>query len=115
MSILSKYHHKFKYALQGLTTAIKSEDSMKFHLTVAVIVIGWGIYSHLPLWKWALLFLTIAIVIICEMLNTAIETTIDLCIDSYHPKAKQAKDIAAGAVLIAAIMSVFVGVAIFFW
>lgn len=115
MSIVSKYRNKFRYALQGLITAIKTEDSMRVHLVIAVLVILWGFYTHLPLWKWVILFPTIAVVLICEMINTAIETTVDLCKDSFHPMAKQAKDIAAGAVLIAAIMSIFVGVAIFFW
>jgi len=115
MSVFSKYGHKFKYALQGLITAIRTEDNMKIHLLAAVLVILWGLYAQIPLWKWAVLFPTIALVIICEMINTAIETSIDLIKDSYHPLAKQAKDIAAGAVLVAAIMAVFVGVVIFFW
>jgi len=114
MKLTTKYRKKFKYAFQGIITAVKTEGSMKFHLGAAFAVILWGFYTGLPLWKWAVLILTIALVIICEMFNTAIETTVDLCMDSYHPLAKRAKDIAAGAVLIAAIMAVLAGVVIFF-
>lgn len=115
MGIVSRYRHKFKYAFQGLYAAIKNEASMRFHLAAAVAAVGGGLYFRLPSWKWAALLITIGIVLICEMFNTAIETVVDLYKDSYDPLAQRAKDIAAGAVLVAAVMAVFVGLVIFYW
>jgi diacylglycerol kinase len=113
MKIIAKYRKKFKYAIQGLLVVIKTEDSMKIHMAAAFLVIVLGLYCRLPAWKWAVLFLTIAIVVISEMFNTAVETMINLYQESYHPLAKLAKDIAAGAVLVAAIASVIAGVVVF--
>jgi len=64
--------------------------------------------------EFILLIISISIVIICEMINTAIETTIDLITKEYHPLARIAKNVAAGSVLISALMSIVVGCIIFF-
>lgn len=114
MNILKKYQKKFQYAFLGILTAVKTEVSLRIHLLITVLVIGWGLVIKLPAWKWVVLLLTIGLVLVTEMLNTAIERTVDLFCESYHPKAKQAKDIAAGAVLLAACIAVAIGLVIFF-
>ena len=86
---------------------------MRFHLVAMVSVLYFsGYYSFTPVQQ-AVLYLTIAAVISLELINTAIETTVDLCCPQQHPLAKRAKDAAAGGVLIAAIAAVFVGLRLF--
>lgn len=103
----------FACAIQGLLLVIKTEKNFKIHLIVALGVIVLGLYMELTLWKWAVLILTIAQVLISEILNTALEGCVDLFSLKYHPAAKRAKDIAAGAVLLSAITAVIMGVVIF--
>jgi diacylglycerol kinase len=87
---------------------------MKIHLLAAVLVSMAAWWYELPLDEVAVLFLTIALVITTEMVNTALETIIDLVSPDYHPLAKIAKDAAAGAVLVAALAAVLVGYCLFF-
>lgn len=114
MNKLKYFLDKFIYAAHGVCLAVASEVNMKIHLAVAIIVVLLGFAMRLPLWKWAALIMVISLVIIAEMFNTAIETTVDMYSESYHPMAKRAKDVAAGAVLLAALTAVIMGVVIFF-
>jgi undecaprenol kinase/diacylglycerol kinase (ATP) len=83
---------------------------MRFHAVVAVLVIGAAIFFHVSAIEFAILFIAISSVIIAEMFNTVIELCVDLASPDYHPLAKIAKDVAAGAVLLSAILSVIIGV-----
>ncbi len=103
----------FKYALEGLFTALRQERNMKIHTVAGVIAALCGFYFHLSVTEWLVLTLTIAGVFTAELLNTAIERTVDLYGRDFHPLAKQAKDIAAGACFISALASVIVGMLIF--
>ena len=110
---MKKFFHAFGWALQGIWQAFLAERNMKIHFLATVTVIFAGWYFHVSAWQWLVLLLTIGLVLICEMFNTAIERVVDLCTSEYHPLAASAKNIAAGGVLIAAVIAVVIGGIIF--
>lgn len=106
----------FKFALQGIFISIRTERNMKIHLFVGTMTVLAGLYFKLSPWKWAVLFLIIALVTVAELINTAIEAAVDLYSEnSFNPLAKKAKDVAAGAVLWSAFFAVILGVVIFLY
>ncbi len=104
----------FNYAVTGILSAIKTERNMKIHYFMAFSAIGLSLFFNFNRYEFLALLFAISLVFVAEMLNTAIEKVVDLVTDNYHPLAKLAKDIAAGAVLIAAINSLLVGYLLFF-
>ena len=107
-----KFFRSFRYAMEGLITAVQ-EQNFRFHLVSAVIVLMAGLLTGLSIVEWCIIILVIAIVIGTELINTAIERVVDLASPEIHPLAKQAKDVAAGAVLVFALASVIIGLLIF--
>ncbi len=103
----------FRFAFQGLYAAFKAERNLKIYLGITILLLILSIYFKLAPWEWTVLMLTIGIMFICELINTAIERLVDLVTKEYHPLAKQAKDIAAGACLFFAGVSVVIGIIIF--
>lgn len=103
----------FKYAFEGLATALKDQPNLKFQLCVAVIVLALGFYFSITEFEWLVIVLVIGFVITFELTNTAIEEIVDSFTDQVHPAAKKAKDVAAGAVLAASLTAVAVGLIIF--
>lgn len=103
----------FKYAFSGIWTALKDEPNLKFHFLAAlgVVILAW--YFGLSKAEWLVILLTIGIVISLELTNAAIEEVVDSLVNTEHPSAKIAKDVAAGAVLVSAITAVVVGLLIF--
>ena len=99
----------FRYAAQGLGYATTSQRNFRIHLATAVVVFAMGAALQLDLTRMAVLVLTVAAVLVLELLNTAIEAVVDLAIGRrYHPLARIAKDCAAAAVLVAAISSLLI-------
>ena len=86
---------------------------MKVHISIAIIAIALGIFLHISAVEFAIIFLAIAGVLITELFNTVIELCVDLASPAYHPLAKIAKDVAAGVVLLSAIMSIIIALFIF--
>ena len=109
---IRKFIKSFGYAIQGIVTAMR-EQNFRFHLLSAVIVMIAGLFTGLSIIEWIIIVLVITLVIGAEMFNTAIERVVDLVSPDYHPLAKQAKDIAAAAVLVFAACSVIIGMLIF--
>jgi diacylglycerol kinase (ATP) len=109
-----KLIESFNYAVDGIIHTIKTQRNMKIHFATAILVLFISLFFKLSKFEILLLFFTISLVIIAEMFNTSIEATIDLITDQYHELAKIAKNVAAGAVFIAALNSVIVGYVIFF-
>lgn len=105
--------NSFKYACMGIKSAIKSERNMKIHVLATLIVTALGFILGLDPLEWVACIFSIVIVISSEMLNTAIETIVDLVSPNINPLAKKAKDIAAGSVLVMAIGAFLVGLIIF--
>jgi undecaprenol kinase len=103
----------FTFAIVGILHAIRNERNMKIHTVVAVIVIILGLFYQLSAIEWMLIVFAIGGMLSLELMNTAIERVVDLVTKDFHPLAKQAKDVAAGAVFIYAILSVLIGCIIF--
>jgi diacylglycerol kinase (ATP) len=99
----------FRVALSGVVYTFKTQRHMRFHLYVVLVVILLGMFINLGLRELVVLLFTMSLVMIAEMFNSAIEATVDLVSPNYHPLAKFAKDIAAGAVLITSILAVVIG------
>jgi diacylglycerol kinase (ATP) len=110
---MRKRIRSFGYAGRGIRIVFGSEANMKIHITIAVLVIICGFVFSISLTEWMFCLLCIGLVFGAEMMNTAIENVVDLASPKLHPLAGRAKDIAAGAVLICAIISVIIGLLIF--
>lgn len=106
-------HKSFGYAFEGIFTCIKKERNMKIHCTAALLVTVCGIFFGISYTEWMICLLLFGLVMALELVNTAVEAVVDLVTKERHPLAKIAKDTAAGAVLIAAIMAAVIGVMIF--
>jgi undecaprenol kinase len=102
----------FGYALEGVSYLIRTQRSAQIELAIGLAVLALATWLRIPALEWAVLVLTIALVLAMEALNTAIELAVTLASPALHPQAKAAKDVAAAMVLIAAIASVIVGVVI---
>nr|WP_277881501.1 diacylglycerol kinase family protein [Hymenobacter cyanobacteriorum] len=103
----------FGHAGRGVWSALRSEIHLRFHALATVLVLGLGFYYRLGRLEWALVALAVAGVWTAELLNTAIEALTDLASPDFHPLAGKAKDVAAGAVLLAAAGAVAVGALVF--
>jgi diacylglycerol kinase len=99
----------FRAAFSGLRRLVTSERHFQLHLIAATCAVILAAFLDFSTLEWAILMVTIGLVLVAEGLNSAIERAIDTTTPSFHPLAKAAKDIAAAAVLIAAIISVIVG------
>lgn len=102
----------FRYAWDGIAHVVRTQRNMRIHLLMGTAVVLLGVVLHLAAVEWALLMLCITGVLVAEMGNTLIEALVDLASPGYHPLARRAKDVAAGAVLVTAIGSAAVGLAI---
>lgn len=103
----------FGFAFQGLITFFKTEHNAWIHLLSAIAVIVFGFVYDVSNTEWCWLIVSIGFVFAAEMFNTAIEFLTDLVSPQFHPLAKKVKDVASGAVLIAAITAVVIGLIIF--
>ena len=104
----------FRYAGQGLRYLLVSQHNAWIHLTATVIVVFLGFLCELSSLEWSLVLLCIGFVWTAEAFNTALEALVDLVSPDHHSLAKVAKDVSAGAVLVAAIIAAIVGGIIFF-
>ena len=104
-----KFIFGFKYAFRGLWYALRTQRNVRVHLAIAILVTIAGILLHVSAVEFAMLYVAIASVFIAEMFNTVIEICVDLARPEYHPLARIAKDVAAGAVLLSAILAVVIG------
>lgn len=104
----------FNNAVNGILYALRTERNLKIHFTIACIVLIISLFFDFTRVELLLLIFSIALVLMAELFNTAIERIVDLVTEDYHPLARVAKDIAAGAVLVTATNSVIVGYLLFF-
>ena len=103
----------FKYALRGIAYCVVNERNMRIHMVVAAYVVAFSFFYHLDRYEIAILALAIILVLSSEMMNTAVEAVVNLESEYYHHLARISKDVAAGAVLLSALFSVFVGIQLF--
>ncbi|SHH26337.1 diacylglycerol kinase (ATP) [Anaerosphaera aminiphila DSM 21120] len=104
----------FNYAVQGIISALKTEKNMKLHYLAALGVIIISLFMNFSRVEFMLLIFAITFVVAAEMINTAIERTIDLIVQDYNPIAKYIKDVSAGAVLISAINALVTAYLLFY-
>jgi len=108
-----KFIRSFKYAQEGARHTLATQRNIWIHLAIGLAVLAAAVWYKLSSVEMALIVLTIALVITTEMINTALEALVDLVKPEHHPAAALVKNIAAGAVLIAALGAVCVGLFIF--
>ncbi len=110
---MKQFIKSLSYALAGIKVAVWEQRNIQIHLTILLLVIAAGLLLDINLNEWLAVILAASVVVSTEMINTAIEKTVDLASPEIHPLAKQAKDIAAGAVLVAVFFAVIIGLLIF--
>ncbi len=110
---LVKRAKSFSHAGRGMWLFVRTTPNAWIHLLLFTAAIGLGLYFHITLIEWILLVLVGAFVLVAEAFNTAIEIDIDLTSPEQHPYARDTKDVAAGAVLIAALAAIVIGLLIF--
>lgn len=106
-------YKSFYHAFCGILSCLKEERNMFIHFSIMCLVIIFGFIFNIKLSEWIVCIILFSLVMALELVNTAIETTIDICSPQINPKAKIAKDTAAGAVLLTAIASAIIGLIIF--
>ncbi len=105
--------NSFRFAFQGIFVFFKNEIHAKIHLLAVGLVTILGIFFKISTVEWCVVLLCFALVLAAEMINSAIENIVDLVSPEFHPLAGKAKDLAAGAVLIASIFTVIIAALIF--
>jgi diacylglycerol kinase len=114
MKDLIRWLRSFRYAYEGLQYALATQRNMKFHFFVSFVALTSALFFHIPKAEILFIILAITLVIMTELINTAIEKTVDLAMPERHPVAKIAKDLAAASVLAAAAFAIAVGAIVFY-
>lgn len=109
----SRFLKSFVHAWRGIWKTARSERNFQFHIIAACAVILCGFLTGLSTAEWAVILILIGGMLALELVNTGIEHVVDLVTDQYHPLAKAAKDAAAGAVCVFAVISCIIGLLIF--
>jgi diacylglycerol kinase len=110
---LADFLNSFVYAWHGLVHAVRTQRNARVHMALGSAAIILGILLRISTVEFAMIFVAITLVFIAEMFNTVAEACIDLVTKEYHPLARIAKDVAAGAVLLNAMLSVIIGLLVF--
>ena len=105
---MKRFLYSFSYAFNGIAYAFKTQFNFKVHVVAAVSVLLMGYAVQLSVNEWLWIVLAIALVMVVELINTAIEILVDLVSPGIHPKAGAIKDLAAGSVLITAAFALIV-------
>lgn len=113
MSPFKRHTISFRHALDGVIYTITTQPNFRVHLIAALIAVSAGLYFGLTSAEWSIIVFTIGLVLVAEMVNTSIESVVDLATEQFHQLAKTAKDVSAGMVLTAAVMAVITGLVIF--
>ncbi|MFA5845128.1 MAG: diacylglycerol kinase [Coriobacteriia bacterium] len=104
----------FNYAIEGIVFTLRTQRNMRLHALAAAVVLGGALFFRITRLELAMVLFAISCVFVAELANTAIEAAVDVATDTFDPMAKTAKDVAAGAVLIASLDAVAVGYLVFF-
>ena len=102
---IKRFNNSVKNSVNGLIYAYVNEQSLTLHAILTLIVLVSGFYFHISKMQWAILVIVVSIVMITELLNTAIEAVVDLVTDEYHELAKIAKDCASAAAFISSLLA----------
>lgn len=112
-SFMSRFFKSFKFAINGIKYAVKTQLNFKIQLLAVLVAVGAGWYFHISGSEWLAIVLCMGAVLAAELMNTAIETLVDLVSPEFNPKAGMVKDVAAGAVLVIALTALMVALIIF--
>ena len=104
---------RFGWAGRGVIVHFRTQENARIHLAATVVTVAAGFFFGISRGEWIAVVLAIGLVLAAEAFNTAIEAVVDLASPEQHPLAGRAKDVAAGAVLLAAVTAVVVGVLVF--
>jgi len=110
---LVEFARSFVFAAEGIAHVFRTQRNIWVHVFISLAVVALGWWLHITSVEWAILALTMGVVFAAEMMNTVVESAVDLASPGQHPLAKIAKDVSAGAVLLLAIFAVLVGLFIF--
>lgn len=110
---MTEFWRSFSFAGQGVWRAVRTQRNMRVHLAAAVAAVAAGLALRISPADWAAVAVAIGLVLTAEIMNTAIEALADLATGEHHPLAKAAKDMAAGAVLVASVAAAGVAAAVF--
>ena len=113
MKKANSFRESFGYAWRGFRHCLTHERNFRVHTVMGLIALCLGLLLKVSAGEMAVLLLVIAAVLCAEMVNTAFENLVDLCTETFHPLAKTAKDVAAGAVLIFCFFAVLIGIVLF--
>lgn len=108
-----RFFRSFSFAYAGIRAALKSEQNIRFHFAATIVVTAAGLLTGLSTTEWMIIVLLIGGMLAFELFNSSMERIVDLASPDLHPLAKQAKDMAAGAVLVFATASAIIGLLIF--
>jgi diacylglycerol kinase (ATP) len=109
----SSFVRSFSFAWQGVWHVVRTQRNMRVHLLAGSAAVAAGLVLRISAVEWACVLAAIGLVLTAEAMNTVVEALVDLCTGEFHPLAKIAKDVAAGAVLIASAAAAGVGIAVF--
>ena len=110
---VKRFFKGFIYAFSGIVNSFKTEQNILIDFIIGVLAISLGVYLKISSIELCIVFLCIGLVIGLELMNTAIEYTVDMSMPEIHPLAKLAKDVAAGSVLFASLSSLAIGIIIY--
>jgi len=110
---MRKWGQSFSCAIKGMGYSVCKGRNMKIHILAGILATMLGFVLEISRLEWAIIVLTIFMVLAAETVNSAIEVTVDLVTEDHHPLAGMAKDLAAGGVLLTAISAVIIGLLIF--
>lgn len=108
-----KLRQSFANAWTGVVESLKSERNLRIHVGVMSLAVAGGIALSIDPVRWAAIFISCGAVLVTELLNTAVERLVDMVTTDHCEEARQVKDMAAGAVLVAAFFAVLTGIAVF--
>ncbi|MCS1350474.1 diacylglycerol kinase family protein [Mechercharimyces sp. CAU 1602] len=111
---IAKLVKSFRFALEGLKYTLVTQRNMRIHIVVALGVLFFSLFLPIKKTEVLLLFMAIVLVLVAELFNTVVEAVVDMVTKEYHPLAKVAKDVAAGAVLLCAGLAVIIGISVFY-
>lgn len=113
MSRPQRHVISFKHALDGIVYTLRTQPNFQVHVFFAVLAIIAGLFFRINQSEWSIIVFVIGLVLVTEMINTSIESVVDLHTQKFHELAKVAKDVSAGMVLVTAVVAIITGLLIF--
>ncbi len=110
---LRRHTVSFQHAWDGIVHTFRTQPNFQIHTIAALLAISAGFVLHINSAEWAVVIFVIGLVLVAEMINTSVEAVVDLLTSKYHLKAKVAKDVSAGMVLVSAFIAVVTGILVY--